>query len=126
METTNAVRKRSPNKTWCGVSIDLYRRRKAELSKEAFAAWWFKKTGRSVYLADDKKAVGWKNEAVSQHIRDRLREALSQIKVLEIQLDAMAVQRDSALKSVEHYRTMLANTHQESKSWLSRLFNLKG
>ena len=110
MEQKKANRAGTKNKTWCGVPIDLYRRRKAELSKEDFRAWWLKKTGRPLCLREAPKPdANWRWEIIAGRIQDKLNEANKQIKTLE--------------ESIEHYRQLLA---QERAPWYKKLFSSKG
>lgn len=96
------------NKTWCKVPIELYRRKKSELSKEEFEQWWLKKTGRPVDIRYPVKKEG------SQW---------SVIHKLQKQVDEYA-------KSVNLLEKLLSEKnfylHQlENRSWIQRLFNLK-
>ena len=99
------------NKTWCGVPIGLYRRKKSELTKEEFRQWWFKKTGRSLCLREDKKEPVV-NETSWSYIR-RLEKDLSNAKA-DIEI----------LKIVLRDKTELVKK-LENRSWISRLFNSK-
>lgn len=116
METVKKTRAGCKNKTWCGVPIDLYRRKKALLSKEEFRQWWFKKTGRPLCLRDAAKPDQTDSWPLVLKMQKSLESADMRISTLEQQLSA-------ALMSVEHYRQMLVERKQ---SWISRLFNLKG
>jgi hypothetical protein len=119
METkAKGTRAGTKNRTWCGVPIDLYRRRKAELSKEEFRVWWLKKTGRQLCLRENKRAPADPAVIASE----MLSASLKRLSNLEEMLSSTLQQRDAALASAERYRQMLT----EKKSWISRLFNLKG
>ena len=97
------------NKTWCGIPISLYRRKKSELSKEEFEQWWFKKTGRPVDIRHPvKKSVQDKDFYISQ----------------------LAVQLDKVRKELSDTEKMLDDKVDyifklENRSWIQRLFNLK-
>lgn len=110
-QTTKKTRAGSPNKTWCGVPIALYRRKKKELSKEEFRQWWLKKTGRSLCLRDDKKkpAANESNWSYIRRLEKELANAKADVAVLQIVL------RD---------KTELVQK-LENRSWISRLFNSK-
>ena len=99
------------NKTWCGVPISLYRRKKNELSKEEFRQWWLKKTGRSLCLRDDKKKPVASESSWSyiRRLEKELANAKADVAVLQIVL------RD---------KTELVQK-LENRSWISRLFNSK-
>lgn len=99
------------NKTWCGVPIGLYRRKKSELTKEEFRQWWFKKTGRSLCLRDDGKQPT-KNEPSWSYIRrleKDLQNAIADIEILKMVLQG----KTEIIKKLEN------------RSWISRLFNSK-
>ena len=99
------------NKTWCGVPIGLYRRKKSELTKEEFRQWWFKKTGRSLCLRDDAKQV------------DSIEPSWSYIRRLEKALQNAQADIE-VLKIVLRDKTELVQK-LENRSWISRLFNSK-
>ena len=113
METTTKKPNRAgtKNKTWCGVPMDLYRRRKAELTDEQFRAWWFKKTGRSICIRNDKRLP-----ATTTQLEDLISRTERQMNNLRAACDS--------------YKELLiaANTKiqkLESRSWIQRLFNSK-
>lgn len=101
----------SKNKTWCGVPISLYRRKKAELSKEDFRQWWFKKTGRSLRIRDDKPLPG-----TTTQLNDLLARAEKQMGNLRAACDAYKEMLDAAKQKIEKL---------ENRSWIQRLFNSK-
>ena len=113
METTTKKSSRAgtKNKTWCGVPIELYRRRKAELSKEDFRQWWFKKTGRSLCIREDKPVPATTTQL--NNLLDRVEMQMTQIKN----------ERDFYM---EEFAAAKAKIEQlENRSWIQRLFNSK-
>lgn len=108
-QTTKRTRAGSPNKTWCGVPIALYRRKKKELSKEEFRQWWLKKTGRSLCLRDEKKPKQESDWSAVRRLQKKLAEYEKTITLL-----------DRIITDKNDYITAL-----ENRSWISRLFNSK-
>ena len=110
METTKRKsRAGSPNKTWCGVPISLYRRKKAELSKEEFREWWLKKTGRPLCLRDEKKP---KQESGWSAVR-RLQKKIADQEKTILMYQQIVIQKNDYITALEN------------RSWISRLFNSK-
>lgn len=112
METVKKkTRAGSPNKTWCGVSIALYRRKKKELSHEEFRQWWFNKTGRSLCLRDDKLLPANKTQ-----LNDLLERTEKQMRNLRAACDSYKEQLIAANTKIQKL---------ENRSWIQRLFNSK-
>ena len=99
------------NKTWCGVPISLYRRKKQELSKEDFRQWWFKKTGRSLCIREDKPLP-----ATTTQLDDMLARVDRQMGQLRADRDQYKAMFAAAAQKIEQL---------ENRSWIQRLFNSK-
>lgn len=111
------------------TTISLWRKRKAveKIVKEG------RVLQPKVTVASVKRKWEEKYMALSKqydYLADRLIEMAKNAdkhynreKELEIEVAHKAFQFDAALSSVEHYRSLLA---KEKKSWIKRLFNLKG
>lgn len=89
----------SKNTKYRGIPIDLYRRKRAELSKEEFDSWLAKKSGKPVI---DVATVS-----------------------------SMIAELESLKKEVSWYSQQLSVAREklyrlEGRSWIQRLFNLKG
>ena len=111
------TKQRAKHSTWCGVPLELYRRKKAELSRKDFAVWWAKKTGRPVDVRGTTK--NFTDTVVNQNQRhtdqlalwlDQLKDARHNVRMLERTLE----------DKMEYIRKL------ENRSWIQRLFNLKG
>ena len=98
------TKQRAKHSTWCGVPLELYRRKKAELSREDFAVWWAKKTGRPVDIR------GIAKPPVETLPVWQLHKAKQNVRLLERLLE----------DKMEYIRKL------ENRSWIQRLFNLKG
>ena len=110
------TKQRAKHSTWCGVPLELYRRKKAELSREDFAVWWAKKTGRPVDIRGIKKdpfdiIASWdtKESIRTSLLADQLKDARNNVRVLENLLN----------DKMEYIRKL------ENRSWIQRLFNSK-
>ena len=97
------TKQRVKHSTWCGVPLELYRRKKAELSREDFAVWWAKKTGRPVDIR------GIKKDPVGSSPKYKFYAPEENIYVLE-----------SIINEQREYIRKL-----ENRSWIQRLFNSK-
>lgn len=89
----------SNNTKYRGIPIDLYRRKRAELSKQEFDSWLAKKSGKPV------------------------------IDVANV--SSMIAELESLNKEVSWYSQQLSVAREklyrlEGRSWIQRLFNLKG
>lgn len=104
-------RKREPNKTWCGVSLNLYRRKKRELSKEEFREWWFKKTGRSLRIMNDKPLP-----STTKQLEDLIARTERQMNNMRAACDAYKDMLIEAKTKIEKL---------ENRSWIQRLLNSK-
>lgn len=87
------------NTKYRGIPIDLYRRKRAELSKQEFDSWLAKKSGKPVI---DVATVS-----------------------------SMIAELESLNKEVSWYSQQLSVAREklyrlEGRSWIQRLFNLKG
>ena len=111
------------HKTYRGIEINHYREMRQGMSKEAFAKWVRTVTGKprgrgkdpmvvaveaSIKKRDAKPQVDW--EALAKKLQKALTAQINECKCLE--------------RIIESHQERIVEL--ESKSWLSRLFSLKG
>ena len=101
--------------TYRGIDIDHYKMMRSSMSSEAFAKWVHTVTGKprrgmetALAAMPEKKFSDW--EGLAKKLQRALAAQLNENKELEL--------------LVESHQQRIYEL--ESKSWLSRLFNLKG
>ena len=101
--------------TYRGIEINHYRMMRSSMDKEAFAKWVLTVTGKPrgrspdpMVAAVDKVAVDW--ETLAKKLQKALTAQINECKYLE--------------RIIESHQERIIKL--ENKSWLSRLFNLKG
>ena len=111
------------HKTYRGIDIKHYRKMRDSMDKEAFAKWVRTVTGKprgkgndpmvaaveaSIKKRDEKPQVDW--EGLAKKLQKALTAQINECKYLE--------------RIIESHQERIIKL--ENKSWLSRLFNLKG